>query len=1100
LAILKWLNDKICSFLHLPTPVLKPWYELPDYNDQIQFSLGSAGQERIYFYQDDNLFNSLSQSALQLAVVTADPTRLYQLNVYFAAPSTSYWWAAMPDFDITENLWVMTTSNAVPSNDWVMAGGLAHELGHTLGLYHTYLGGGADAQCSVTEEYLSDVFGLPEPGNCPHIYTWSPSGWFDPNDKITNNIMSGNMETEYESPMQAGQMHRSLAIKTTRRYVSDEVYDPVNPVILNNNFPFPSISDWTFDFDLKMYTDLIVPTGITLTVTCKLVMPYKGRIIVQPGGKLVVDGGTITTDAKNHLWKGIEVWGDNTKSQYPDPNTGQMYQGIVIIKNNGIIEKSDYAVRLWNPGDYTSGGGIIQATEGIFKNNRHAVEFISYHNKLPITGVPINNLSYFTKCTFLTNDAFCSSENFYGFISMWDVEGINIRGCSFTNSSIITSSPTRGFGIYTEDASYNLATFCDNPNPPGCTELTLDHTSFIGLYTGVKALNDITYLKTININDALFTNNSYGVYLKDVNNACITCSNFDIGPNTNCPNYTGIGIDLEDCSQYTIHENTFMHSPGGPSGANYIGIRVNYLTDPAPYNEIYYNTFNGINVGNQAENYNVNLLGKTGLYYLFNQFDANDIYDFFISGSGIAGVQGTPLLPPANCFSRNTSPIGSDINNQANFPLTYYYYSQTGNNCQFPGNTYGVVTIPTYSQNNQLYSVCGEGGAPSFHLNKSQIAAYASDFATNNLYYDSIVSLYHSLIDRGSTDSLVNVINSANYLNVRQLLSNLFSTSPYLSEESLKAIVDRYDIISDSILSIILSENPEELANQEFMKYLQNRSPQIPQRIINYLLSISNDTTNKTTLQKQIAYYSIPRSKDAYAIIRSLVQDTTYDTATLRTWLCNLHEISADYQVIDSWLDAKNTTAALALLDSLPILYNMNAENQLEYNNYHALKTIQAELIDQGKNIFQLDSLQLAALENIAVNGQGIAVSQAQNILEFIAYGGPYSNCAAIAGPPAGKDQEIINPESSNNPDQPIIRCFPNPAEKSVTFIYHLIKMDESSSIEISNINGQIEKIIPVNSYNGQVIWDTKLVSSGVYFYTLKSGKNRKTGKLDVIH
>jgi len=185
----------------------------------------------------------------------------------------------MPTFNISEDMFVMAPgqNNPLPSGDFVLSGGIAHELGHTLGLYHTYLGGGANAQCDVPDEYLSDIFGLPEPGTCPSIYTWEPSSWVSPNDRITNNIMSGNKDTEYESPMQAGQMHRSLALKATRKYVSEEVFNPDYPVLLNNNFPLPFLSNWVFDFNIKLYTDLIIPAGVTLTVKCEIVMPYKGK-------------------------------------------------------------------------------------------------------------------------------------------------------------------------------------------------------------------------------------------------------------------------------------------------------------------------------------------------------------------------------------------------------------------------------------------------------------------------------------------------------------------------------------------------------------------------------------------------------------------------------------------------------------------------------------------------------------------------------------------------------------------------------------------------------------------------------------------------------
>jgi hypothetical protein len=852
----------------------------------------------------------------------------------------------------------------------------------------------------------------------------------------------------------------------------------------------------TWDWNQNIYADVNIEDGATLTITnCTIKMLDKTKINVKNGGTLIVDNATITSLCANHWWQEISVWGDYYESQYPDPyNNGKMYQGKVIFRNGSVIENSDYAVRLWNPGDYFSGGGILQASGSTFRNNRHAAEFVGYHNMHPVTGAPMNNLSYFTSCTFTTDNSYNTGEPFRGFITMNSVEGISITACNFANTSTLTGSAERGYGIYTEDATYNIRAICNSQIAP-CPDGSIVPTTFQGLNAGVKALNFGTASKSINVYHAEFTNNSYGVYLKNVNHAIVNCSHFDIGPNTVCPNFTGIGIFLENCEDYTIHNNDFMHTTGGPTGANYIGTLVRYFpSGDAPYDEIYNNTYHGINVGNQAEINNYSIKGN-GLYYLYNQNDDN-IYDFFVAGEGIAPEQKSLSFPARNLFSNNANNPASDFNNQAAHLINYYYYS-LGNPDEEPHNTFGVVKIPTTAYKDPT-SACGGSIAPSYVLTSGQIADYSSDFAYNDAKYDSVITLYQTLIDGGSTDSMVNVITSAAQNNSKALISSLLATSPYLSEEALKAAADRYDILSDSILSVILSSNPEELNNQEFIKYLENRNPEISEEIIDYLISISNDTTNKTTLQRKLAYYGIPRTQDAYAIIRSIVHDTVLDTIAFRTWLRNLNGISAYYQVIDSYLEGRNTAAAMTLLDSLPYIFNMNDAELEEYNYYVTVKTLQATLIDEGKNIFEMDSVQIDSLEYIVSYGQGIAVTQAQNILEF-GYGRTYSNCAAIAGDPITKDQKIITPESLSS-SEASIHTFPNPGRGSVTFVYFVPNADISTSIEISDIRGQIVKVIPVTSYRGQVSWNTRDVISGLYFYNLRSSKYKKTGKIDVIN
>ncbi|MDR3058573.1 MAG: hypothetical protein LBU84_10610, partial [Prevotella sp.] len=138
---------------------------------------------------------------------------------------------------------------------------LPHELGHTLDLYHTYCGGGASVVgclvscglgCTVDcskKDYLFDIFGVCPNSTCPHIHPWSNP--FDTTllnaEKITNNVMGGNFWATYISSMQAGQIHRALALKSTRKYVKKETYSPI-PLVIN--------SSQVWDFNLKLYRDI----------------------------------------------------------------------------------------------------------------------------------------------------------------------------------------------------------------------------------------------------------------------------------------------------------------------------------------------------------------------------------------------------------------------------------------------------------------------------------------------------------------------------------------------------------------------------------------------------------------------------------------------------------------------------------------------------------------------------------------------------------------------------------------------------------------------------------------------------------------------------
>ena len=92
---------------------------------------------------------------------------------------------------------------------------------------------------------------------------------------------------------------------------------------------------------------MIVDSGATLTVTCTLSFVPQARLIVRPGGKLVVDGGTLTSACAGEMWQGIEVVGDRTKHQTA------AHQGTVIFRNGATIENAHCAIKTGLGGRWT---------------------------------------------------------------------------------------------------------------------------------------------------------------------------------------------------------------------------------------------------------------------------------------------------------------------------------------------------------------------------------------------------------------------------------------------------------------------------------------------------------------------------------------------------------------------------------------------------------------------------------------------------------------------------------------------------------------------------------------------------------------------------
>ena len=273
-------------------------------------------------------------------------------------------------------------------------------------------------------------------------------------------------------------------------------------------------------------TNIEIKTGGTLTIESKIFLDEHVKLVINQGGKLIINGGHLTTFCDD-LWQGIELWGNKDESQYISGA-----QGKVVLENGAVIENALNAIRtIKSLGDidgdgnedydwaYT--GGIVQANNAIFRNNKNGIWLGSYHNSHPFTEAPMSNVGYIKNCTFETTSEYIDISNPpYEFIGLYDVDGISIYGNTFRN----TNTDYTGNGIMSYDANYNVKPLCISPIYP-CTEY--QPNTFENLYYGIYADNSNNFIP-VTINGNNFNNNFRSITLKNINNATITKNNFDI--------------------------------------------------------------------------------------------------------------------------------------------------------------------------------------------------------------------------------------------------------------------------------------------------------------------------------------------------------------------------------------------------------------------------------------------------------------------------------------------------------------------------------------------------------------------------------------------
>jgi subtilisin family serine protease len=157
----------------------------------------------------------------------------------------------------------------------------------------------------------------------------------------------------------------------------------------------------TWADERSVNANTVIPSGVILTITGTVKFTPGVAIIVNPGGKLVLNGATLTNACSNQLWEGIRVEGNTNQRQLAQ------YQGTVEVTNS-LIENSRGAISTatydYNaPNYYSLFGGIIKASNSTFKNNIRSIAFNSYTNHYA-NGDIADNVSYINNCTFIVNN------------------------------------------------------------------------------------------------------------------------------------------------------------------------------------------------------------------------------------------------------------------------------------------------------------------------------------------------------------------------------------------------------------------------------------------------------------------------------------------------------------------------------------------------------------------------------------------------------------------------------------------------------------------------------------------------------------------------
>ena len=516
----------------------------------------------------------------------------------------------------------------------------------------------------------------------------------------------------------------------------------------------------------------------TLTITGTLHCASSARIIVRPGGKLIVDGGTLTNACTGEMWQGIFVEGNRNLHQT------EANQGTVVLRNGAVIENALRGIRTGAPGDnWNTTGGIVQCSNSTFHNNRKSVEFLSYADVISGTNIR-DNLGSFSNCTFtVDNDNLFASNStaFDAHATLWDVKGVTFEGCTFANATTAMTYD-RGYAIWAIDAGFRVATLCDTVlvEPTTicqCPENKATYSQFSGFLTAISAsTSGNTYY--VLVDEAQFSNNGTGISVSGNNHVTVTRNDFDMNslPGTITE---GTGLSLSGCTGYLVEENNF-HRTALSSNFPFEGICVESSGTAA--NSLYRNDFSHLQKAVRVVGTNGGSQKPVGLVCSCNSFQ-NNVYDFYVAASSnMSPQQGSASAGADNSFLKTSS---SSLYNAGTVATDYYYSGATFSHV--PYNPTSNVTLWGHATANPcLSTLCGSGNVlPPPGPTKSPDAGYLALKAQ----YDTLLSEFES---RGYADIVADpsedLHSQADILSARLALAQLGELERELHTRSGNAV------------------------------------------------------------------------------------------------------------------------------------------------------------------------------------------------------------------------------------------------------------------------------------------------------------------------
>ena len=1038
--------------------------------------------------------------------------------------------------------WVVVHGSENPNfwgpTDWqwgAVAQQWAHEFMHAMDLTHVY-----DWSAPLNSgqfDFMPDVFscyqqapwctvqnvasqcasGLPFINYCPMGGFNGCDATANEFDICTNNVMAPSVGF-HSSNLQMGRMHRTLSVTQVSKAAEGYNAD----AILSWPTQFNDGAVWAWDFPLKLYQNVHVRNKQMLKITCRTELVGEAKIVVEPGGVLLIDGGTITNASYNAEagyfnapFRGIEVWGnanqgqqDGLQSWWWPGVTNLAHQGLVVIKNGGIIENAETGVYLGKPGDPTKAGGVIRfegtATEppGVIRNCRTGVKFDPYTSLSSNGLVALNNRSTFAHARFEWTEDFDNIHGNNNPIALADLNGVRVsfRACTFEHSGQYPQySSELGYGIRAHNSTVWVMDACPN-NTWNCTLAQRVPCTFTGLDHGVHATASMG-LPRLSVHRAQFTSNVCGVYGEGLRNPMVRHCTFNVGERAVTLDAADEalwaqhhrGIFFTHCNGLRVMDNALTEAsePAAPTE----GIVIGYTTTASE--SIRSNTVSGMDRAYVGEGVSANQAAPAaiGLQFLCNTNNANgdNIWSRVAQDAPASEAQyhtirlnqGWQNIPALNYLDNHPQPqLGSndpvDLRVGTQSLITYWHVAAG----HYAPTSIAGMAAPTLSGPQVLY------GCPIIISGASDQLALQGEVEQARQAYAGLRFLYANLIDGGSTDVVLDEIAAAWPQDYWDLRAYLLSKSPYLSVDVLKEAMQK-EGFPDAMRAEICIANPEATQKEGFLKWLETECTQpLPEALLEAIEASWAVKTYRATLEMQMGQEHLRMSEAAYALAELLAADDEEngtDQAEELAALQLLRTVEARSDEALRLLGRHQYTQARALITALPGEHELKGKQVDERARMLTYIDFLEAVHTDGRTPAQLTAAEVAQLQAFIDVEHDRPTQWASHLLCY-----HHGICRSPYTGDAGQEPKSrVRRPAAAVKEQARLGIKPNPANAWVVFTCELPDLSGEAQLIVRDVMGREAWRASLGRGNGQVLMDTRGLPAGAYTVEVVQGTSR---------